>query len=137
MGIDCSATLPHDFIYGVLEILRESNIQAGHGKPVKEVYLETAMHPVENVSSFYLGMSGRGFNAKNEHNLPSWLPNISKLRSVFEVSFFDMRSKKEPLLKIETAPSPHIVAKNTLHVQGAICGRVELVKHLAFDLDAP
>ncbi|KAI0423058.1 HET-domain-containing protein [Xylaria grammica] len=137
MGLHCSATLPHDFIYGVLEIVLESNIQPDYRKPVKEVYLEAAVSSVGGVSSFYLGLSGRGFNAKNEHNLPSWLPDLSKLLSASKVFFFDIRSKRELLLKIETAPSPQIIAKDTLHVQGAICGRVELVKHLAFDLDAP
>ncbi|KAI1358930.1 heterokaryon incompatibility protein-domain-containing protein [Xylaria arbuscula] len=134
VAVHCSATLPHDYIYGVLEMVPENHIQPDYGKSVKEVYLEAA---VGRVSSLYLGMSGRGFGAKNEHNLPSWLPDLTQLRLPFKVTFFDMRDRKEPLLEVETVPSSQKVSKDTLRVQGAICGRVEIVQHLAFDLDAP
>ncbi|KAI1132606.1 heterokaryon incompatibility protein-domain-containing protein [Nemania abortiva] len=127
----CSATLPHDFIYALLGIVPQYNIKMDYTKPVKEVYLD-AIAASLNKTWLYLDLSGHGFNATNEHGLPSWVPDLTQLS---RVGFRDAREKRGPPFNIETLPPPQIAASGALRIHGALCAHVELVKRIDFRSD--
>lgn len=130
----CSATLPHDFVYAVLGMVPRHDIKPDYRKSVKEVYLNAAVHFVGKWFNLLLELSGRGFTIENEYNLPSWLPDFSKVR-VLGCKFYDVRAGKVPQLEVETVSQAQIVADDILRIRGVICARVEFCKHINFELD--
>ncbi|KAI0802400.1 heterokaryon incompatibility protein-domain-containing protein [Xylaria sp. FL0064] len=127
-----SASRPHDCVYAILGLCPNHNIKPDYGKPVREVYLGVISSDEAGEWDLYFQISGRGLNIKDEHNLPSWLPNLSKLHNI---RASDITAKKSvPVLSISPVPRVEVLSENILCVDGVICDHVELVKHLDFVL---
>ncbi|KAJ8122378.1 hypothetical protein O1611_g9857 [Lasiodiplodia mahajangana] len=125
-----SATRPHDYLYAVLGLFSTS-IKPDYNKSVKEVYLEAFLSCPGDLFHLSLELSGRGFNDTNEHNIPSWLPDLSKIGSRgVDYLFEDTNESRKPLLDINTISQARIIADDILRVQGVVCAQVQLVKKL-------
>ncbi|KAI0856665.1 heterokaryon incompatibility protein-domain-containing protein [Xylaria cubensis] len=129
----CSATLPHDFLYAVMGIVPHHDIKPDYSKSVKEVYRD-AVRFIGQGFNLLVELSGRGFNTENEYGLPSWLPDLSKLR-VLNGTFYDARVKKRPQLIVKTVAQAHVDAGNILCIRGVICASVEHLMHINFEIN--
>ncbi|KAI1383584.1 HET-domain-containing protein [Hypoxylon trugodes] len=130
------ATDPRDYVYGMLG-LHANNIVPDYAKPVKEVYLDCVLSDgTANTENICLQYSGRGNFSKGDHDLPSWLPDLSLKDMVVDCR--DVRDTNERhdkgLLGADLQP-PQIIQRRILRTQGAVCGRVERIKRLRFDSD--
>ncbi|KAI1275099.1 heterokaryon incompatibility protein-domain-containing protein [Xylaria sp. FL0933] len=130
IALTCSASRPHDCVYAILGIFTRHNINPDYGKPVKEVYLNALSGGMAREWDLYLLISGRGLNMTDEHDLPSWLPNLSKLHNSRASDFLVKKSMS--ILSDSLVSEAEVLPENILCVDGVICGRVELVKHLNF-----
>ncbi|KAI6082888.1 HET-domain-containing protein [Hypoxylon rubiginosum] len=132
---------PRDAVYAVLSLSHDSNVVPDYDKPVRDVYIEAAVGNGDDdlMRNIFpcLGYAGRGIMAENEHGLPSWvldLPTLSE-RRLFMLN--DVRpGKKEVLGTVEVQP-PSIIKGDVLGIQGAVCGRVKLVRRIEFAYDRP
>ncbi|KAI1360307.1 heterokaryon incompatibility protein-domain-containing protein [Xylaria arbuscula] len=137
IALFCSASLPQDYIYATLGMAPESSIIPDYRKSVKEVYLDAARASVGMRPSIFLHYSSHVLNAKNTHNLPSWLPVLDKLSPATNgVLIGKSHPDKRPLLESQTTSQLPVVVGDVLRVQGAVCARVKLLKNLNFYLDA-
>ncbi|KAI0534933.1 heterokaryon incompatibility protein-domain-containing protein [Xylaria digitata] len=131
IGTNRLATQPHDRIYAILGIFPHVNVKPDYTKSLKKTYLDAFSYGPFVPFNLCLTGSGRGYNLDNEHNLPSWLPDLSKSGSgSIYLLFIDRREEKKPLLDVNTFSQARILANTTLCVQGAICTYIELVKKI-------
>ncbi|KAI0147133.1 heterokaryon incompatibility protein-domain-containing protein [Xylariaceae sp. FL1272] len=137
-----SATLPHDYVYAALGMVKNSKVLPDYTKSVKEVYLGGAKLSVGTQPSLFLRNSGKILNSSNEYDLPSWLPNVANfLPRTLRGAFFDTRHSEiwtgRALLEMRTASQPVVVANDVLRIEGVVCSRVELIKDISPYLDNP
>ncbi|KAI0186799.1 aldehyde dehydrogenase family-domain-containing protein [Xylaria flabelliformis] len=135
MALFCSATLPQDLIYAALGMVQQPNILPDYRKSVKEVYLDAAKVSVGTQLSIFLQSSGYGIHTDNEYDLPSWLPDLTKLPLPQETLFARPDPNKRFLLDDQTVPQPPVVAGSVLRVKGAFCAQVKLLKNISSYLD--
>ncbi|KAI1447743.1 heterokaryon incompatibility protein-domain-containing protein [Annulohypoxylon stygium] len=94
-----SATDPRDMVYAVLGLVH-STIVPDYSKSVKEIYLDAVRNDgIKETMGMSLQFSGRGYGLRNDHELPSWLPDLSKIKENRNSWFSDLRVDNGPLLK--------------------------------------
>ncbi|KAJ8124884.1 hypothetical protein O1611_g8757 [Lasiodiplodia mahajangana] len=128
----CAATDPRDMIYGLLGLFPTHDIKPDYSLPVRDVFLEALSHGGDGRVNECLTYSGRGFKSNNNniYSLPSWLPDLSEFSKRHNQFIMDTRKERGPLLGNIGVSHFDFLTDGTLHVQGAICGRVELATHI-------
>lgn len=134
VAYSCSTSRPHDFVYGMLGIFPDSNIEPDYGRTVREVYINALLSAATVDWDYYLLVAGRGFGVMNYHNLPSWVPDLTRLRRK-GAGFVDTRLKQTPLLGNRLTSQPRVLEDDTLCIDGVVCDHVELVKRLNLSPD--
>ncbi|KAI1371274.1 heterokaryon incompatibility protein-domain-containing protein [Hypoxylon crocopeplum] len=134
-AMNASATNPRDFVYAMLG-MAPNDIEPDYNKTVPEVYLDAVLSDgIMNNGKLCLEASGRGYDSRNDHNLPSWLLDLSKLYQNHANHCIDTRAKADPLLGIINLEQPEVVRRNILHIRGVTCSLVEHIKLLRFTSD--
>ncbi|KAI1480266.1 heterokaryon incompatibility protein-domain-containing protein [Daldinia eschscholtzii] len=127
-ALRASATNPRDFVYAIIGLM-PNTIKPDYSKPVNDVYLDAVMN--DGIAQCFLPCleySGCGYDYINNYNVPSWLPDFSKLHTN---SMLVPNKKHLFLYDLELQP-PEISQRSTLRIQGVTYGRVKLVKPLNF-----
>ncbi|KAI0378039.1 heterokaryon incompatibility protein-domain-containing protein [Hypomontagnella monticulosa] len=125
LSLSHHATDAKDMIYG-LQALTCSKIIIDYNKTVKEIYLDwyNAVISAGNTEAcvVLLYYSGLGLHEPGEFDLPSWLPNLSRLH---EIDFpFLERHFLPSDLGLPSFPSSRVL-DNVLHVSGVrACGKI-------------
>ncbi|XXG96454.1 serine/threonine-protein kinase HAL4/sat4 [Hypoxylon texense] len=123
---------PRDMIYAVLSLV-PNDITPDYDKSVHDVYVDAIGCGKELQRTLPVCLTYAGKRTENQHGLPSWLPDFSAILG--RKGFLDARVGSQPIpFTVETQP-PKIVGHHVLCIQGAGCGRVELVKQLDFSSD--
>ncbi|KAI1406814.1 heterokaryon incompatibility protein-domain-containing protein [Hypoxylon sp. FL1857] len=135
MAFSTSATDPRDMVYAVLGLIY-SKITPDYTKSVREVYLDAILSDgIAKTAGKCLQMSGRGYNLGNDHNLPSWVPDLTKMRYPLGVYFRDTREEVNSLLAGIELREPVIGLQGILRIQGVACGYVKRVKTFPLAVD--
>ncbi|KAI0845118.1 heterokaryon incompatibility protein-domain-containing protein [Daldinia vernicosa] len=130
VGLHTSATDPRDMVYAVLSIV-SSDIIPDYTKSVRDVYLDALLRDaMEDTVGAYLQFSGLGHNMENEHDLPSWLPDLTKSTSWHDPSFKIGQLSRPKLLEGVRLREPEMVNRGILLIQGAACGSIKHIKRI-------
>ncbi|KAI4863254.1 heterokaryon incompatibility protein-domain-containing protein [Hypoxylon rubiginosum] len=130
MSLEHQATDPRDFIYG-FQAITNSNIVVDYSSSIKEVYLDWynvvvrqgipmdgSLHPILH--------AGIGLDESWQSDLPSWLPNLSRLKEICEMSLVPEYLK--PKLHRNRLPGPIRISEvfgGVLHMNGVrCCGKI-------------
>ncbi|KAI6084295.1 hypothetical protein F4821DRAFT_243118 [Hypoxylon rubiginosum] len=134
-----SATNPRDFVYALIGMV-PNRVQPDYNKSTRDVYIDAILSDgIVECLPFLLMLSGLGYAYENDHNLPSWLPDFSKL-SKFGIDYFTKIGGRRPSFlppTVELQP-PEIAQRDVLRIQGVAYDRVKLVnKPQALEVDEP
>ncbi|OTA93655.1 hypothetical protein M434DRAFT_11472 [Hypoxylon sp. CO27-5] len=128
-ALHASETDPRDFVYAMISLIA-NNIEPNYDKPIRDVYLEAVLNSgITSCVIDCLDFSGRGQNYENDHNLPSWLPDFSKIN---RDCMFTTLGNHSLLRTIELQPA-EITQQDTLRIQGVTYGLVGMTKPLQFN----
>ncbi|KAI2631810.1 HET-domain-containing protein [Hypoxylon sp. NC1633] len=124
---------PRDLVYAMLGLI-SNDISPDYRKSVQDVYLEVIGSGSELNSN--VNFAGRGLDAPNKlteseytYKLPSWLPDLPKIRSSGPTFF-----RIGPALVLGTQGTQvEITGQGALRIQGVACSRVKQVKQLDFN----
>ncbi|KAI0386320.1 heterokaryon incompatibility protein-domain-containing protein [Hypomontagnella monticulosa] len=127
---DTSAHDARDFVYAVISVT-PNNIEPDYNKKIRDVYLDAVLSDgIMSCLKDCLLHSGSGRSYENDHNLPSWLPNFSELRT----NHIFATDELSPFLDKLKLQSAEIIQRDTLRIHGACYGRVELAMPLIFTI---
>ncbi|KAI1799445.1 heterokaryon incompatibility protein-domain-containing protein [Daldinia bambusicola] len=122
-SLKASATDPRDFVYAMLS-LAENNIQPDYTKSVKAVYLDAVLSDgITRCLEWCLYFSGRGYGHENYYDVPSWIPDFSKIEP--GISF--PTSKCIPLPGNVQLKTPEVTQEGNIWIQGAFYDSVQSV----------
>ncbi|RYO75509.1 hypothetical protein DL764_010392 [Monosporascus ibericus] len=123
------ATDPRDMIYGLRSLLN-LNLEVDYEKSVKQVYLdwhaEATAQSLESgeVKVDLISRAGIGLYEENEHNLPSWLPNLCRLHEKCFLVNVNERTDIAAKIKLGTPREQYYSEDGALSVYGAVCDQV-------------
>ncbi|XDG09318.1 hypothetical protein ABKA04_008933 [Annulohypoxylon sp. FPYF3050] len=125
-AIDAYATNPRDFVYAVTSVAANT-VEPDYRKEVRDVYLDAVLSDgISRCAAHCLGVSGIGNNYGNDYNLPSWLPDFSKIKTMNGYPTHGLGS----LFGAIDLHTAELLPNNVLRVHGANYDRVNLIKPL-------
>ncbi|OTB05523.1 hypothetical protein M426DRAFT_10566 [Hypoxylon sp. CI-4A] len=132
MATTARASDPRDMVYGVLGLAPcDHDIEPDYKKSVRDVYLEAVgRDEIRDINMpSLLSLSGRGLQVENEHHLPSWLPDFTKVCRNRTASFFDERRT----IGLPISYSQPYIVRDILCIQGVLFDHVEQIRQLRFE----
>ncbi|RYP64077.1 hypothetical protein DL771_008936 [Monosporascus sp. 5C6A] len=123
------ATDPRDMVYGLRSLLN-LDLEVNYEKSVRQVYLdwhaEVTAQSLENgeIKVDLISRAGIGLYEENEHNFPSWLPNLSRLHEKSFVRNVNERTDMAAKINLGSPREQHYSEDGVLSVHGAICDQV-------------
>jgi hypothetical protein len=132
---------PRDMVYALLG-LAANTIVPDYTKPVRQVYLDLVRSGTPARIDLCLVYSGHGhgFAQENEHQLPSWMPNLSKMKLGQVKACF--ANPAGPATRSLLRASGHgdmatvSLPDGILQIQGAICDKVQTMIPMDFNGDS-